>query len=118
MLQGELLGEAVFQDVDLKNPKREQWYTSNFTISAANGREHVGAILPGDDWVFGPEDAGASKHHYYPATGEFILEFPFPRILGEPSDYVIVVWGFQDETRTPFIGENIDILGYARIRVE
>ena len=117
-LQGELLGEAVFQDVDLKNPKRNERYTSNFTISAANGSRHVGSILPGDDWVFGPEDAGASKHHYYPATGEFILEFPFPKILGEPSDYVVVVWGFQDETRTPFIGEKIDILGYARIRVE
>ena len=54
-LQGKLLGEAVLQDVDLKNPKRNERYTSNFTISAANGSRHIGSILPGDNWVFDPE---------------------------------------------------------------
>ena len=42
------------------------------------------------------------------------------RLIGmaveDPSGYVMTVWGFQDENRTPNIGEKVDLLGYARIR--
>ncbi len=116
-LEGKLLGGAVFQNADLKNPSHGELYLSTFTISSASEFDFAGSILPGNDWLLDPGDAAASAHHYYPATNTFILEFPFPKVLGEPSDYAIVVWGFQDDTRTPFIGEDIDILGYARIRV-
>ncbi len=117
-LEGKLLEGATFQDVDLKNPSEGGLYFSTFTISNASEIDFAGSILPGNDWVFDPGDAGASAHHYYPATNTFILEFPFPEVLGEPSNYAIVVWGFPDHSRTPFTDEDIDILGYARIRVE
>ena len=47
----------------------------------------------------------------------FTIKFRLPQEIGDPSDYVVIVWGFPDNSRTPFIGEDIDILGYARIRV-
>ena len=48
----------------------------------------------------------------------FTVKFRVRQGLGSPSDYVVIVWGFQDESREPFIYDKIDILGYARIRVE
>ena len=52
------------------------------------------------------------------STQSFTITFSFPEALGTPSDYVVVVGGFQDANRTPRIGSNVDNLGYARIRVE
>ena len=117
-LQGKLLGGAVFQDVDLKNPLLGSLYRPNFTISAASEHEFIGSILPGSEWVLEPEDAEAHIHHYYPATNTFVLEFRFPQVLGNPSDYAVIVWGFQDDRRIPLIRRSVDVLGYARIRAE
>ncbi len=117
-LQGKLLGGAVFQDVDLKNPLLGSLYRPNFTISAASEHGFIGSILPGSEWVLEPEDAEAHIHHYYPATNTFVLEFRFPQVLGNPSDYAVIVWGFQDDRRIPLIGRSVDVLGYARIRAE
>ncbi len=115
-LEGKLLGDAVFQDVNLKNPSSEGLYYSNFTIYSADGGGYVGSILPGDNWILNPADAAASTHNYYPETRTFTVEFPFPAALGEPSDYTILVLGFPDESRTPYIRKHTDILGFARIR--
>ena len=48
----------------------------------------------------------------------FTVTFQFPQALGSPSDYAVLVWGYKDDTRTPTIGDNIDVPGYARIRNE
>ena len=93
----------------------------NFTLIHADEFEDtLGGILPeprpGYEWLL--DDPGDSVSSVYQLTnGEFRIEFPFPEALqGEASDYVVVVWGFLDSSRSPLIGENLDPLGYARIR--
>ena len=51
-------------------------------------------------------------------TKSFTITFPFPETLDPPSAYVVIVQGFQNDSRTPRIGSDNDNLGYARIRVE
>ena len=114
--EGVLLDDAV-----LVNDAPTQGGYSNFSLYTADG-EWVGSILPGltsGNWTLDdPGDTVASKYLVSPETRAFIIEFPFPQKLeGLPSDYVVAVWGFQDTDRTPTIGENLDLLGYARIRV-
>ena len=115
-LEGEMQGEAVFQHVDLKNPAHGQSYYPNFIIVNARNGAFVGAILPGNGWILDPEDAAAAQHHYYPATRRFIVTFQFPKILGNPADYGVVVLGYENSDRTSFFGHSTDRLGYARIR--
>ena len=51
--------------------------------------------------------------------GAFTVKFQFPQALDSPSDYVVLVWGYKDDTRTQSIYEDsVDPLGYARIRDE
>ncbi len=94
----------------------------HFLLTRADGYDYVGWILsPGPGWVLqDPGDVVATTYRYV-NTAEmrsFIVEFPFPQKLdGDPSDYVVEVLGFQGADRTPTIGEDIDLLGYARIRV-
>ncbi|MCY4624183.1 MAG: hypothetical protein OXC99_04160 [Chloroflexi bacterium] len=114
--EGVLLDDAV-----LVNNAPTQGGYANFSLYTADG-EWVGSILPGltsGKWSLDdPGDTVAGKYLINPATRSFIIEFPFPhRLKGLPSDYVVAVWGFQDPDRTPTIGENLDLLSYARIRV-
>ena len=114
--------EGVLQeDAVLVNNTPKHGGYANFSLYAADGA-WVGSILPALEtgkWTL--DDAGdtiAGKYLINPDARVFIIEFPFPEKLeGTPSDYVVAVWGFQDASRSPTIGENLDLLGYARIRV-
>ena len=96
---------------------------STFYLRTAEDRKHVGSILeplsgnrtwPLDD----PGDVVADTYLMDDASNTFTVTFDFPEGLeGNPSDYVVRVMGFQNSDREATIGENIDLLGYARIRV-
>ena len=91
-----------------------------FTLRLADAYEFVGFILPpftdGRNWTL---DAGDSVADTYSLDAEsFTIMFPFPEALGNPSDYIVRIGGYQDSSRTPRIGSIYDNLGYARIRVE
>ncbi len=115
--------EGVLRDdAVLVNYAPKQGGYSNFTLALADTQEYLGSILPdlaGWNWdLDSPGDTVATKYLIDPNTGAFVIEIPWPQKLeGAPSDYVVLVWGFQDADRTPTIGENLDLLGYARIRV-
>ena len=91
-----------------------------FTLRLADAYEVAGFILPplpdGRSWIL---DAGDSVADTYSLGDDtFTITFPFPEALGNPSDYVVRIAGYQDSSRTPRIGFDRDNLGYARIRVE
>ena len=92
-----------------------------FTLRLADAYEFAGFILPPftdgtTSWTLDPGDSVADTYSLGDDT--FTITFPFPEALGNPSDYVVIIDGYQDSSRTPRIGSNIDHLGYARIRVE
>ena len=92
-------------------------------IRTADDGKQVGGILeplPSNrTWALDdPGDVVAYTYRIDNATNTFIVVFDFPEGLGDNlSDYVVLVRGFQDSDRVPTIGDNIDTLGYARIRV-
>ena len=94
----------------------------NFTLSAAADYDYLGSIFPslGSDWVWNLDNPGDTVATVYRLEGrKFRVEFRFPEGLeGDPSDYVVIVWGFRGFSRPPSIGDKVDMLGYARIRVE
>ena len=119
--KGRLLDNAVFSHgvgADALNEPQ------NFTLHWADRRESLGNILPplpsGRTWnLSGSDSVVASTYNLNQATREFNVTFQFAGyVQGDPADYVVMVWGFQDNSRTPTISENVDLLGYARIRVE
>lgn len=115
--RGTLLDGAVLSKATIHQARGGGF--QNFVMGQADGNEYVGTILPplsgGSNWIL--EDPGDSVATSYRLGGkEFDIRFPFPEALGDPSGYVMTVWGFQDENRTPNIGEKVDLLGYARIR--
>ena len=65
-----------------------------------------------------PGDVVADTYLMDDASNTFTVTFDFPEGLGgNPSDYVVRAMGFQNSDREATIGEDIDLLGYARIRV-
>ena len=90
-----------------------------FMLRLADAYGFAGFILPtftgGRRWQLDPGDSVADT--YSLGDGTFTITFPFPEALGYPSDYIVVISGYQDSSRTPRIASEIDILGYARIRV-
>ena len=116
--EGVLLGDAVLVSTD---PEGDTY--QNFIMRPADDWGWGGYILPplpgNRKWNLDdrPGDSVAEKYFFYPATRKFVVKFTFPPSLGNPEDYVVIVRGFQDESRTPSINEEIDLLGYARIRV-
>ena len=116
---GALLGNAVLSNETLNEAEKGGTY-QNFTISQADEFEHIGTIFPplGDNSYWHLDDPGDTNAlNYQMQEGSFTIKFRPRQALRNLSDYIVIVWGFQDDTRTPFIGEDIDILGYARIRV-
>ena len=117
ILEGKLLDDAVLANL---NP-RDGGY-QNFTMSAADAHDFVGSILPnlsGSSWTL--DDPGDAVAHTYVIDARnktFAVKFTFPKELGDPADYVVLVWGFQDGSspRTP--RDKPDVLAYARIRVD
>ena len=114
---GTLLGDAVLSRETLNEARQGRGY-QNFDLYPAGAGGFQGRILPnGISWTLEyPGDTVATEYRMEGRT--FTVKFPFPQALGNPSDYVVHVWGFQDESRTPIIAEYGDRLGYARIRVE
>ena len=116
--QGTLLGDAVLSKANIHQARGGGKYP-NFGISHVDNPEYVGTILPqlvgGSNWTLDdPGDSVATTYRL--SDGGFDVRFPFPKALGDPSGYVITVWGFQDNSRNPTIGEHVDVVSYARIR--
>ena len=111
---GTLLNDAVFSHRTLISGGRTIY--PNFTSRLANGSKYLGYILhPGRNWIL--EDLDVIADSYRLDGQSFAVSFTFPEVEGVPSDYVVSVHGFQNDTRTPTVGTNVDVLGYARIRV-
>ena len=112
-----MLDDAVLANL---NPRSGGY--QNFTMSAADAHDLVGSILPnlsGSSWTL--DDPGDAVAHTYVIDARnktFAVKFTFPKELGDPADYVVLVWGFQDgsSARTP--RDKPDVLAYARIRVD
>ena len=116
---GTLVGDAVLSSGTIEQARKGGY--QNFTLSPADEYEFTGSIFPqlddGRSWTLDdPGDTTALEYNLEERS--FTIKFRLRQGLTNPSDYVVIVWGFPDETRTPFIGEKIDRLGYARIRVE
>ncbi|MDE2934851.1 MAG: hypothetical protein OXS47_13420 [Chloroflexota bacterium] len=115
---GTLLGDAVLSKETMADARTGG--QTNFNLSSADDYDYAGSILPSlvsGRWILDdPGDVVASEYALDGRT--FTATFRFPAALGAPSDYVILVWGFPDASRMPFIGNEIDVLGYARIRAE
>ncbi len=115
---GTLLGDAVLFNETLAEARSGGY--ANFTLAPANDYESVGSILPrltSARWQLNdPGDVVAPEYEL--DDGTFTVRFRPRAGLGDPSDYVVLVWGFQDGNRTPFFGEELDVLGHARIQVE
>ena len=117
--RGTHVGDAVLSSETIEQARKGGY--QNFTLIPADGREHTGTILPplngGRSWTL--DDPGDTTAIEYRLDGRtFSIKFRLRQSLANPTDYVVTVWGYPDASRTPYIGENIDILGYARIRVE
>lgn len=104
-------------------PRPPGRHYSNFYLRTANDGTYVGSILPplsgNRTWTLDdPGDVVADTYLIDDASNTFTVTFGFPEGLeGDPSDYVVRVMGFQNSNRAATIGEDIDLLGYARIRV-
>ena len=116
---GMVVGDAVLSSETIEQAKKGGY--QNFTLTPADKFEHTGTIFPplDDDRYWKLDDPGDTNAlEYQLKDGSFTIKFRLRQGLLDPSNYVVVVWGYRDDTRTPFIGKNIDILGYARIRSE
>ena len=96
---------------------------SNFSLRTADDGKWLGSILVplsgNRTWTLDdPGDVIADTYLIDDSSNTFTIIFDFPEGLGDnPSDFVVRVMGFQNSDREATIGENIDLLGYARIRV-
>ena len=115
---GTLVGQAVLSQETIADARTGG--RPNFTLASADDSDPAGSVLPplasGQWQLDDPGDAVATKYEL--DGGTFTIRFRFPQALGEPSDYVVFVWGFQDGSRSSFFGGGVDALGGARIRVE
>ena len=116
---GTLLDDAVLSSETISQAREGGGY-SNFSFRLADDYDYLGTILPpleSGRWLLdGTSHTVATV--YQLDEGAFTVKFQFPQALDSPSDYVVLVWGYKDDTRTPTIGDNIDMLGYAHIRDE
>ena len=118
--KGRLLEDAILS-YDLETG-RGGGRLPNFSFRWADRRETVGNILPplpdGRTWnLSGSDSVVASTYILDHATREFSITFQFAGYVdGNPTDYVVIVNGYQDDSRIPTIGRLIDLLSYARIR--
>ena len=115
--RGTLLQDAVLSQETIRQAMTGGY--SNFSVTSADGNAYLGSILPplndGSKWVL--DDAGGSVASEYRLSGsEFSVRFPFPAVLENPSEYVVIVWGFRDGRRNSDMGRDVDVLGFARIR--
>ncbi len=104
-------------------PRSRGSHYANFSLRAADDGKWLGSILVplsgNRTWTLDdPGDVVADTYLMDDESNTFTVTFDFPEGLGDnPSDYVVNVMGFQNSDREATIGENIDTLGYSRIRV-
>ena len=120
-MKGIPLEDAVYVSED-SHDIAEYRYAA-FRLVAADGWEHLGTILPYNranrEWVLDyPGDVQASTFVIFQADKRFHIKFTFPTALGAPEDVVVLVLGYRNADRMATIGTEVDLLGYARIRVE
>ena len=116
---GKLLGNAVLRSPHISLAREGK---ANFTLRRYDSpAAWIGHVLPyfedGRSWVI-DETSGSAVATVYDINGQsFRVEFPFPEALGTPSDYVVIIDGFQNGDRVPVINSMCcDTIGYARIR--
>ena len=112
---GTLLGDAVLANETLSEAQENG---RNFTLLAVADNQSVGSVLPPPkpNWRWNLNDPGdVVATQYELDDGTFSVSFRFPQALGDPSDYVVRVWGYQDGNRSSFFGWEVDVLGVARI---
>ena len=114
---GTLLNDAVLSETI--HEAREGGGYSNFTLNPADDFVFSGTIFvpleEGRRWILDdPWETVATVYRLNDRA--FTVKFPFPQALDSPSEYAVKVLGFADESRTPRIGDAVDVLGYARIR--
>ena len=119
---GTLLGDSVLWGETIAQARRGGY--GNFHIFSVDGLDFTGNIFP-PGWNHPPRFSGDNVALEYRLEGRtFAIKFPFPKDLGNPSDYFVDVWGFKDKSRTPLIAgyplsdHEVDWLGYARIRTD
>ena len=91
----------------------------NFSLHSTDDYKFLGVIFPplGDEWYWPLDDPGDTNAlEYNLEGGSFSIKFRLRQSLRNPTDYEVFVWGFIDHTRTPYVGKNVDLIGYARIR--
>ena len=117
---GTLLDGAVLAAATIEQARAGGYQP--FILYSADGSGFAGFILPpftdGTSWPLGSGDSLADTYSLDAAAKSFTITFPFPDGLGTPSDYVVIIDGYQDDSRTPRLGRDVDTLGYGRIRVE
>ena len=102
--KGALLNDAVLSQ-ETNVASRQGGYV-NFALHPASEHGFTGSILPPlkDGWAWSLDEPGDTLAVVYemPALAArdkvFTVKFTFPPALGSPSDYVVVVRGFQNET--------------------
>ena len=112
---GTLLGDAVLSNETLTEAQENG---RNFTLLRVTDNQSVGSVLPPPkaNWRWNLNDPGdVVATQYELDDGTFSVRFRFPQALGDPSDYVVRVYGFQDGNRSSFFGWEVDVLGGARI---
>ena len=116
---GTLLDGAVLAAATIEQARAGGYQP--FILRSADG-SFAGFILPpstgGWSWTLGSGSSVADTYSLDADTKSFTITFPFLEALDPPSAYVVIVRGFQDDSRTPRLGSDVDTLGYARIRVE
>ena len=114
--EGTLYDEAVLRAPHISVSRGGMF---NFSLSPFDSTEWSGNVLPyledGSSWVL--DDSLSTVATTYDVESQsFRVEFPFSEKLGTPTDYVVIVRGFQSSRRVPTIGSDSDNIGYARIR--
>ena len=117
--RGTLLGDATLSRETVERARSGG--SQNFWLVRADEIGYEGSILPAlpDDREWHLDDPGDAVATRYLLEGRTInVKFTFPRSLDSPSSYGIIVWGFKDDSRRPFLTTKVDPLGYARIRAD
>ena len=124
---GVLLKDAVFSYPN-SSPRLGAGVYPNFRGRLASDHKYLGSVVPPGStlplvgWPLYSFDILAES---YRIDGPYFeVTFAFPQGLEyTPADYVITVYGFENQDRTPTIavypdsGQFTDLLGYARIRM-
>ena len=99
---------------------RDRMGYPNFTIFDARG--YVGTILyppeSGREWDLSENSRNAEPFEYVLYSTSFRVGFRFPPSIDNPTDHYVVAWGFRDEKGMPYIGNEADILGIAKIEAK